>query len=37
MITLPRLRNNPEEVIARLAIRGIDAKLMIENVLKIDE
>jgi seryl-tRNA synthetase len=37
MITLPRLRNNPQEAIARLAIRGIDAKLMIEEVLKLDE
>lgn len=36
MITLPRLRNNTEEVLTRLAIRGIDANKMIENVLSVD-
>jgi len=36
MITLPRLRNNTEEVLARLSIRGIDANKMIENVLSVD-
>ena len=37
MITLPRLRNNSEEVIARLAIRGLDAKSMVNEVLTLDE
>ena len=37
MITLPRLRNNSEEVIARLAIRGLDASSMVNEVLTLDE
>ncbi len=37
MITLPRLRNNSEEVIARLAIRGLDASSMVNEVLILDE
>lgn len=37
MIQISTIRSQPEEVIARLAIRGLDARSAIEDILRLDE
>ena len=36
MITLKALRDNPEEIVARLKIKNFDAKPIVDKVLLID-
>ncbi len=37
MLTLQQIKENPENVIKRLAVKGFDAKEPIDNVLALDD
>ena len=37
MLTLPQIKENPEQIVARLAVKGFDGKEAIERIIALDE